>query len=331
MKKAAIILILIVFSLPDYCQTIFGTVTDNDTRKPISGASVFLNGTTIGTYTDEAGNFRLTLPDNQKLPLAVSSIGYFSVLGTDYTTEYPLKIFMKPKVYELNEVHVYSKMTSRDKSARKKYLNQFREQFLGKTTNARRCEILNEKDLALSYTDDQDTLKAYSHKPLIINNKALGYQIIFYLEKFEYAPNSLSLVYLGNHIFMEDRTLKGLKRKIVEKRRRLAYIGSRMQFFRSLWENKLDSAGFTVKNKSNEILTYDSLVVETDASHKYLKYKGTTKVSYYSKMYGTTMEILYDSVSFDKLGYFYPLGINWLGEMVDQRIGDLLPFDYKFK
>jgi hypothetical protein len=48
-------------------------------------------------------------------------------------------------------------------------------------------------------------------------------------------------------------------------------------------------------------------------------------------MYGTTMQILYDSVSFDKLGYFYPLGINWLGEMVDQRIGDLLPFDYKFK
>ena len=34
-------------------------------------------------------------------------------------------------------------------------------------------------------------------------------------------------------------------------------------------------------------------------------------------------------VYFDKSGYYDPDGINFSGEMTDQRIGDMLPLEYK--
>jgi hypothetical protein len=97
-----------------------------------------------------------------------------------------------------------------------------------------------------------------------------------------------------------------------------------------LWENNLDSAGYIIKDLTNKKISQDSLVVQIDGS-KFLVNKGLILVSYYSKMYGTSIELLHDYVYFDKSGFFDPYGINWTGEMIRQRIADLLPFDYVLK
>ena len=331
MKRLFIAAFILNICLPGYSQELQGIIIDENTKLPLTNVNVFLNGTTIGTKTDRYGNFKLVVPENQKLPLAVSAIGYNSLLLTDYPAGKILKILLVPKIYELDEVIIMSKRSLREKSVRNIYLADFRKEFIGETVNAYTCKILNENDLVFQYDENSLLLTAYSLNPLIISNKALGYQILYYLDSFDFYQIPYLLTYTGYYIFKEDSTLNEKERKKVENRRRLAFLGSRMHLMRSLWENSLDSAGFVIRNSANEIITYDSLVVRRDSSEKYLGNKGIFSIAYMSKSSRSTIEIKNDAVFFNKLGYFDPFGINWLGEMSKQRIADLLPFDYVLK
>ncbi len=56
-------------------REITGTVT-NQKGEPLAGVSVLLRGTSEGVVTDNAGKFRLTLPDSSEASLEVSYVGY---------------------------------------------------------------------------------------------------------------------------------------------------------------------------------------------------------------------------------------------------------------
>lgn len=58
-------------------KTITGKITDAQTGAPLTGVSVLLKGTTTGTSTDNQGNFRLSVPDNNGT-LVISYTGYGS-------------------------------------------------------------------------------------------------------------------------------------------------------------------------------------------------------------------------------------------------------------
>jgi len=331
MRGYFIALFLIFACLPNYSQSISGRVFDNITKNPLPFANVFFNGTTIGTYTNDFGKFDLIVPKNGRFPLAVSAIGYESVLLSDYSTDQSLSIFMNPKIYELDEVTVTAKMSLADRMARKYYLNLFKRQFLGESLNASHCKILNEYDIVFQYIDNKDILKAYSKNPLIIINKDLGYQITYFIDEFECTSSGDLVNLYGNYAFKEDISLEGKEKILAEKRRRYAYLGSRMQLFRSLWNNDLDSAGYTLWNARDKMLIYDSLVIQTDPDTKYLKRKGIVNISYLSKWNETQINILQDSLYFNRFGYFDPYVIKWNGEMADERIGDMLPYDYVYE
>jgi hypothetical protein len=331
MRANFIAIFLIIVCLPNYSQVISGVVFDNETKKQIPYANVFFNGTTIGTYTDNFGNFDLILPKDGKFPIAISAIGYESILLSDYATDHSLSVFLNPKIYELDEVIVSSKMSLEDRMTRKYYLNLFKKQFLGESLNANQCKILNENDIVFQYLNDKDILKAYSNNPLIIINKALGYQITYYIVTFECSSSGDSLNLFGYSVFKDNIIQKDQKKVRAEKRRRFAYLGSRMQLLRSLWDNDLDSIGFTLKNTKNQKLTYDSLVIQTDTNNKYLKRKGIVNIAYLSKWRDTQIKILRDSVYFDRFGYFDTYSIIWEGVMSKQRTADVLPFDYIYK
>lgn len=59
---------------PQQQRQIHGTVTD-DNNIPIPGASVFIEGTTIGTVTDFDGNFTLNVPPDAEV-LSITYLGY---------------------------------------------------------------------------------------------------------------------------------------------------------------------------------------------------------------------------------------------------------------
>ena len=348
MKKYFIIILLIISCGNGYSQVLKGTILDKDTKKPIDYAVAYFAGTFTGTNADKNGNFELDISKNKAMPLTISAMGYYSVNITDVSDGKPLAVYLAPKVFELNEFVIGPGNIKKDKREREKNLKLFRKQFLGETPNVRFCKILNENDITFRY--ENDTLKAFASKPILIDNLALGYRITFFLDQFEYASSEMVMYLKGNIYFNEDLKTKNSQNERFEEKRRNAYLGSRMQFFRALWDNRLDSAGFTIRDSQNKQIPYDDLLIESDSSssdRKCLKYherlfiryktdpnenvsvgtlltRSNLSVDYANK---SRISILKDSVYFDKNGATAD-GILWYGRMSKQRFADTLPFEY---
>jgi hypothetical protein len=328
MKKLILLFLFINVYLVAYNQVIKGTIYDKTTKSVVYSASVYINGTFLGTLSDQNGNFQLNISKYPSMPLTISAIGYFSVILNDYSAVKPLEIYLNPKMFELNEVVVNAKSHTWE---RRENLTIFRNEFLGTTGNAVNCKIANEDDIRFKNSTDKDTLTAFASKPILVENRALGYKITYYLDKFEYAKESKTFFFKGNIIFMEDSTTDDSKKQFFERKRKYAYLGSRMQFFRALWADDLNSAGFTVKNSANETIGYNKLVSQKDSRTKYLKSTKGMGICYLTKQPTSFVIFLKENVYFDSNGYFDPSGISWEGEMSRQRIADLLPYEYSIK
>jgi hypothetical protein len=71
-------------------------------------------------------------------------------------------------------------------------------------------------------------------------------------------------------------------------------------------------------------------VQKKDSISAFIRGKGDLKVIAKGKTgYQFTLTLNKDFVYFDKDGYFDPDGIDFSGQMTEQRIGDLLPFEYQ--
>lgn len=328
MKRIILLFFFVNIYLVAYNQIIKGTIYDKNTKTVIYSAAVYFNGTSAGTLSDQNGSFQIDISKYRSMPLTISAIGYYSVTLNNLSVEKPLKIYLDPKMFELNEVVVQDKSHARE---RRENLTIFRNEFLGTTGNSYNCTITNEDDIRFIYDSDDDTIKAFAIKPILIDNKALGYKITYYLDKFEYYKQSTSFFFKGNIIFSKDSTTDETKEKLYERKRKNAFIGSRMHFFRALWVNDLNSAGFIVKNSANETVGYKQIVFQKDNHTKYLRCIGGLGISYYTKQPTSFIVFLKEEIFFDGNGYFDASGISWEGEMARQRIADLLPFEYSPK
>ena len=312
-------------SLISQSQVIKGTVLDKTSGKPVGYASLYFTGTFVGTTTDKDGNFELDVTKNQNMPLKVSAIGFYSITVNDFLKGNPVIIYMESKVYELGEVAVRSKSLAK---RRKANLMTFRQVFIGTSENARNCYITNENEITFNYNSDRDTLKAYSSQPLEIENKSLGYKITYYLDKFEYDKITGAFVYRGDMIYREDLSVGSEQKNNFERKRRAAYLGSRMHFFRALWENKLHSSGFSVFNLYEQSLSSNDIVMVVSGNKKFFRYYENLQIEYYSNKSKTTLEFLCTLVPFDSSGYYDEFCIKWEGSMADRRIADWLPYEY---
>jgi len=324
MKKTALILLFFQITVISFSQVIKGTISDKKTKSAIDYASVYINGTFIGTYTDENGNFELDISKSPSMPVSISAIGYYSVTLDEYSVSKPLIISLEPKIFELQEVVIKAKAIDRQRRAN---MVIFRNEFLGTTDNGRMCDILNEKDITFNYGSDRDTLKAYASKPILIENRALGYKITYYLDAFEFYRKEQSFFFKGNMVFTEDLTSDESKQQFYTKKRQYAYIGSRMHFFRTLWTNSLGSTGFDVKNPAGIKLNINQYVF-ADKNGKYLKNNTSLDLYYYSRFRTSSIIFLKDKVYFYGNGYYDPAGILWEGRLAMQRVGDWLPYEY---
>lgn len=333
MKKIILLITIICFQLSTFSQVINGTIFDKNTDEKVLYAAIYFNGTFVGTTSNANGNFKLDVSKNSSMPLTISCMGYYSHTLNDYTTDKPLIIYLKPKAFEVNEVVVSAKSLAKKRKAN---LKLFKSIFLGSSLNAESCDIINEKDITFNYGSDHDTLKAFALKPIIIKNKALGYNITYYLDKFEYNKKSRDFIYKGNSIFNEDLITNETNKQLYEEERIKTYLGSRMHFFRALWTNNFISSGFQVKDLENIELNHNNIVIQAIVNiqdsinqfSKYISYPTNLSIHYNSKL--STMRFLNQRVYFDYTGY-HSLGIFWEGEMSKKRIGDSLPYEYKPK
>jgi hypothetical protein len=178
MRKLMLLFLCVIFYTTAYSQVIKGTILDGHTKNPIMSASIYFNGTFVGTSSDQNGKFELDISNNTSLPLTISSIGYNSVTLKEYAGSERFVISLTPRVYELGEVIIENK---KFKKKRRANLKLFKNEFLGTTFNALDCKIINENDITFTYSSDKDTIKAFTSKPIIIHNRSLGYKVTYFL------------------------------------------------------------------------------------------------------------------------------------------------------
>ena len=257
-------ILLITLSLNLSAQpSITGLVTDS-LNKPIPFASVYLSKTTIGTLTNELGHYSLTIPQNGVYELTSSCVGFKSksVIISVKGISQNINIKLSVKLVNLEEVTIKSKAKIRVRN-----LTYFEKLFLGESVNAQNCRILNRGDIHLYRDPETGILNGYSIKPVQIENRSLGYTIIYDLTDFVFDSRTEFLRFSGNLYF---QPIKGNSRsnKKWTKNRLIAYYGSRLHFLRALFSDSLNLNNFKISAcklnpVTNECLELNPLLENT--------------------------------------------------------------------
>jgi hypothetical protein len=237
-----------------FCSTAFsqsvlkGTVMAADTKKPLPAVSVYLNNTSIGTTTNEKGFFILSHIPSEKFKLIASSIGYetFAEMIDPKKMSGEIVITLNPKLEQLDKVV----LVPDDPNGWKKWGKLFTDLFIGTNSNSNQCHIENPDVIKLRMNPD-NTLTAYAREPLLIVNYALGYEIRYKLEEFEYDFNTKVVSYNGYALFKDLGLSNKKKEKKYELERKETYQGSLLHFMRTYFVNKLDEQGFEMRNLGN--------------------------------------------------------------------------------
>jgi len=285
----------------------------------IAQASVYYGGTQTGTITNADGLFEIqTLPG--KIPLVISCVGYYSVILNDYDAVTPLKVYLKPKINELHDVTISGSGMPRAEMER-----MFIREFIGVSDNAQSCRIINLDDIDLHYYTKTSTLTAFCDNPIEIENRRLGYHITYYLDKF--TMDAKNTLYQGNYVFTDKISASGNPKKILRFREE-AYHGSRMEFIRALWHNKLADYGYQIVEHLSKPVDIDSIIVSDKLAQKYVILSHWVTILPVHDVFKMSRLTANEPRSFIDQSGFYGTGLKWFGYMSRQRIGDLLPFEY---
>lgn len=228
-------------------QTISGTVVSTANKNAIPNASVFLSDASIGNVTKTDGTFRLNGVRKGQYDLVVSCLGYATyhqtVLMQDSAVTLPT-ISLTPKVIVLKEFKV------RYDPDRKAHLEWFKREFLGSTSNARLCTILNPEVIDLDYSQKADRITGSADDFLIIENKALGYRIKYLLKSFSCDVNRV--VFSGSSTF-EPMEGTSLQQAEWQRNRIITYYGSSLHFLRSCINKNIKQEGFSVFRMTRQL------------------------------------------------------------------------------
>jgi len=335
---------------------IAGKVIDKNSKQPLAAASVFAQNTTFGIATDVGGNFNLKLP-NGGYELVATFTGYEteSIRISTSTADKDIMIELSPKEKTMEEVSIVA--TNEVKDGWQKYGQFFTENFIGKTQLSKQCVIKNPNVLKFYFSKKRNRLKVMASEPLIIINDALGYQIKFAIDSFTYEYAGNASQFTGYPLF-EEMPGTSDQQAVWQQNRMTAYLGSELQFMRSLYNKTLTEDGFEVqfmvKNNDNETPIplrniYAALNYTKDDSTKTVEFKpnqpemiviykkAKPEENYFEddskdkKDYQvSTLNIANgESIVIEENGYFFDQkDITTNDYWGFKKTGDMLPYDY---
>ncbi|MDL2264948.1 carboxypeptidase-like regulatory domain-containing protein [Parabacteroides sp. OttesenSCG-928-G21] len=340
LKQILYIILFLNITLLISAQTLTGIVYDQNLNEPVWNANVYFDATSLHTITDKEGRFELKTDKDIAANLVISFVGYEKVIFNPPFTTIPDTIFLKEKPAELAEVVVRAKEGG---YTRARKLKAFRNQFLGTSKAGKSCKILNEEDIKLIYDSRNKVLIASANMPIIVENKYLGYTIHFDLAEFrvQYNNNSLDDMNMLKTSILGTTSYQDIskKKKKIQENRRVVYDKSISNFIRNLYNNTLDKSNFRLLKGGDWLILEDCFTItKEDESH----YKvtiiprifelGDIVIIYDKKqMFSSRMNFHTNEFWINSSQITAPLNgeISFSGDMGDQRIGDLLPTDYK--
>jgi hypothetical protein len=316
--------------------SISGKIIDVKTKETLPGAIVFLANTAIGVSANETGTFMLTKISPGKYDLTVSMVGYASyvrsILFPGNTSE-GLVISLEPALVQLDAVTVEAR---REKQNRH-YYAEFETRFLGATENSRKCKILNSFDVFVY--KDGDKIIALASKPIIVENKALGYKIYYELKEFEVRKiiDDFSMSMSGIPRFEELIPESEKQRQKWVKARDRAYFGSISHFLISLRANELTANYFEIRGAGGNLLTKQEIVRDSS-----IRYDGIIRVTFegeiaengYSRnmsYQNSELKFSGDPITIYRNGYFEDYrNLTFQGYMGwSTNIAEMVPFGYQ--
>lgn len=314
-------------------QSIKGIVLDANTNEPIESASIYFDNTSIGTSTNDKGIFEIEQKEGVTSALVISFLGYERVLLETYNSKEYYKILLIESIDSLDEVVI----STNDGMPRAIKLEQFRQQFLGFSELSESCTILNEDDLILRYNKISKELSASAKTPIIIRNESLKYIVHFEIRSFSIQYSYINIQENRFHVnqvgytgttFYESFANK--KDKSTLEKRENAYQGSILHFMRALSKDKIEDEDFEIysggfKVKPSNYIFLRSVTDKPDYIN--VRLLKPLNILYKRKRQSSMMSRVGDFI-IDPYGNFSPLAILFGGDMGDQRVGDLLPFDY---
>jgi len=225
--------------------SISGVVLENATKKPISGAVVFISNTTKGCLTDSSGNFIIEQVEevNFHLVVVVKNHETQVFLFTPNLRHRKLRFEVSAKT----KSDLLLKAVKSESNDSAKLRTAFLAAFKGSSPNADQCSIANAQVLRFQYEPTYKVWSVSSTEPLQIFNESLGYKIVCQLDECYLSANYKMLLCNVLSWFRESTTQhKEIAAKWKEDRT-LTFQGSLLHFMQAFYAGKVLENGFIVR------------------------------------------------------------------------------------
>jgi hypothetical protein len=309
-------------------------VRDAQTGKPVALTNVYLSGTTLGSSTDNKGNFSI-----EKIPYGTYEFVVSHVAYQLYVKRVPVsmgaklyyEINLQSKYFEGTEIEV----TGDDPEEWRRLFEKFKHAFIGNSQNSTDCKIVNPEVIELRIDEQTDHLIASSDSTIKLENRALGYYIEFILKDFNWKTNKDAGQFDVYTNFIEMDTTDQEKLKEYKQRRLQTFIGSFRHFLSTLAADKLDEENFYVTpnlrkpfGSKRNIKIFDLGVEPAHDLPGYyeLRFNGYMRVDYENM--ASSIILKTDRLIFDQSGNTSEYNLVKYGHWTRERMADFLPFDY---
>lgn len=265
-----------------------GVVTDAVSNKPVLYATIYVNGTSNGTFTNPEGQFTL----NHVIPpceIVMSHISYTTqIIEIKDNIDTVLMIKLNPRDVELGVIEI------KDKNLREENLNHFKKRFLGTDYWGKNAFIENDSVLIFSREkalnnenfklesgilepDSSSILfTAITKGPLLVNLPLLGYKLhinlVHYTELQCGNEDEYRFHTLGYFYFQPGKNTSKGKTNRFKKKQLEAWYNSDRHFCHSLFNERLKENGFTliqwVKNPETGRFEFKEFEIENHLIRK---------------------------------------------------------------
>ena len=339
-----------------FSQTLIlsGKITDEN-GDPLPFAHVYLENTSIGSYSDGQGAYKITLEKEGTYSITCSIIGFISksspVKVSHSNNEQIVDFSLQADVKALETVMVDVK---RDNQWKRNY-QKFSGYFLGRDDYNFQTKCTIENPYVLDFEESSGMLIAKANRPLVIKNLALGYTIKYELSEFKLNKATKAFQYVGRIFFEEIKPLDDDQASKWERNRKRSFFGSKMHFLRALTTNQLEAEGFVMYNEkvpfreldikfssTRQQIKSSSIIAKKDRATSELQFSGFLRVEYppkkkevfvkdhsYTVNETSWLRLRSSETMLDHQGVMVqPLDVLMYGHMSDEGIARQLPTNY---
>lgn len=326
------LLILFFIVSSDALGQVSGILVDEQSGKPISKASIFINNTSLAVLTNDKGEFALDGIAPGFVELVIYRDGY--------------KLFKSSIRIQVDKAFKLNLKLANDDSPKagkpkqdaeyKSNLQWFERALLGEDDNAISCRITYPKNFSISRTGD--LLEVSSAEPLVVENNSLGYKVTCYLQEFKAEVENIT--FAGALKFDTLTTKDPELKKNWERNRLIAYWGSGQHFFHTLVKGTTTDEGFVLFDANKKSINPES-IVSTGKMPEYrsISLVGETTITFQMESMETGVKtknpeqtstlVSLGAIDVTPDGIlFNPRSLKWKGHLSKERLASMVPQNY---